>query len=83
MRLLRTIRSPLVQSVRRASSAAGGGKVRRTALYDMHVKAGGTMVEYGGFTMPVLYKSQSIGDSVKWTRTKASLFDVPPPAYEN
>lgn len=34
------------------------------------------MVEYGGFEMPVLYKSQSISDSVIWTRNKASLFDV-------
>jgi glycine cleavage system aminomethyltransferase T len=40
------------------------------------VKEGGTMVEFGGFQMPVQYKGQSISDSVNWTRTKASLFDV-------
>ena len=34
------------------------------------------MVEYGGFQMPIFYKLQSISDSVIWTRTKASLFDV-------
>ena len=77
MRLVRTIGSPIVGQLRYASSSAAGPK-RRTALYDVHVKAGGTMVEYGGFQMPVLYKSQSITDSVKWTRAKASLFDVLP-----
>jgi len=63
--------------VRQFASTSGTG-VRRTALYDIHVKEGGTMVEYGGFQMPILYKSQSISDSVLWTRTRASLFDVFP-----
>jgi hypothetical protein len=65
----------LKSRVRQFASTSGTG-VRRTALYDVHVKEGATMVEYGGFQMPILYKSQSISDSVIWTRTKASLFDV-------
>jgi aminomethyltransferase len=40
------------------------------------------MVEYGGFQMPIYYKSQSISDSVSWTRSKASLFDVRCPLEE-
>lgn len=34
------------------------------------------MVPFGGFSMPVQYKDLSVGDSHKWTREKASLFDV-------
>lgn len=34
------------------------------------------MVPFGGFHMPVQYKDLSISDSHKWTREKASLFDV-------
>jgi aminomethyltransferase len=62
-------------SYRSISSSSAAGP-RKTALHDIHVKNGGNMVEYGGFEMPVLYKSQSISDSVIWTRNKASLFDV-------
>lgn len=60
----------------RQFASAASGPLRRTALYDLHVKEGGTMVEFGGFQMPVQYKDQSISDSVIWTRSKASLFDV-------
>lgn len=60
----------------RQFASASSGPLRRTALYELHVKEGGTMVEFGGFQMPVQYKSQSISDSVIWTRSKASLFDV-------
>ena len=60
-------------------ASASTGPLRRTALYDLHVKEGGTMVEFGGFQMPVQYKGQSISDSVIWTRSKASLFDVSSP----
>lgn len=34
------------------------------------------MVPFGGFEMPVQYGDLSVGDSHKWTREKASLFDV-------
>lgn len=48
----------------------------RTALYDLHVDHGGKMVPFGGFTMPVQYSDLGVGESHKWTREKASLFDV-------
>jgi len=34
------------------------------------------MVPFGGYSMPVQYEDLSIAESHKWTRTKASLFDV-------
>ena len=34
------------------------------------------MVPFAGFSMPVSYFDQSVGESHRWTREKASLFDV-------
>ncbi|GAB7348627.1 hypothetical protein MBLNU459_g7001t1 [Dothideomycetes sp. NU459] len=34
------------------------------------------MVPFGGFLMPVQYSDLGVGESHKWTREKASLFDV-------
>lgn len=34
------------------------------------------MVPFGGYEMPVQYSDLSIGESHKWTREKASIFDV-------
>jgi len=34
------------------------------------------MVPFGAFSMPVQYSDLSVGESHKWTREKASLFDV-------
>lgn len=48
----------------------------RTALYDLHVAHGAKMVPFGGYSMPVQYSDLNIGESHKWTREKASLFDV-------
>ncbi|KAK5168078.1 Aminomethyltransferase, mitochondrial [Saxophila tyrrhenica] len=48
----------------------------RTALYDLHLKHGGKMVEFGGYSMPVQYGDLSITNSHNWTREKCSLFDV-------
>jgi len=85
MRLVGTfphrISSPFKYHVRQFASSDGTA-IRKTALYDIHVKEGGNMVEYGGFQMPIYYKSQSISDSVNWTRSKASLFDVRSPLEE-
>eukprot|EP01135_Chromosphaera_perkinsii_P009348 Nk52_evm24s1737 gene=Nk52_evmTU24s1737 len=50
--------------------------IRRTPLYDFHVENNGQMVDFEGWLLPVNYKGLSIGDSVKHTRSKASLFDV-------
>ncbi|TKX22371.1 aminomethyltransferase-like protein [Elsinoe australis] len=34
------------------------------------------MVPFGGYEMPVQYRDLGVGESHKWTREKASLFDV-------
>ena len=60
-----------------ASHSSDSGKtLKRTALYDLHVANGGQMVPFGGYSMPVQYRDLGIGESHKWTREKASLFDV-------
>ncbi|KAL8820087.1 MAG: hypothetical protein Q9223_001610 [Gallowayella weberi] len=66
----------LLQHNRHASTASGSDTLQRTALHDLHVQHGGKMVPFGGFSMPVQYSDLSVGDSHKWTREKASLFDV-------
>jgi len=60
----------------------GGGKVdqlpdqalKRTPLYDAHVRAGARMVEFGGYLMPVQYSS--ILAEHRAVRTAAGIFDV-------
>lgn len=48
----------------------------KTGLFDLHVANGGKMVPFAGYSMPVQYSGLSVGDSHRWTREKASLFDV-------
>ena len=50
------------------------GKLRRTPLYDAHVALGGRMVPFGGWEMPVQYKS--ILDEARAVRKRAGIFDV-------
>ena len=47
---------------------------RRTPYYDRHVAAGGRMVEFAGFDMPVVYSS--IGEEHRRVRSAVGLFDV-------
>lgn len=61
---------------RSASSLTAEEPLRKTALYDLHVAHGAKMVPFGGFHMPVQYKSQSVLQSHHFTRSHASLFDV-------
>lgn len=63
---------------KRASSSASTnhGGIKRTALHELHVTKGGKMVPFGGYSMPVHYSDLGVGESHKWTREKASLFDV-------
>ncbi|WP_196259535.1 glycine cleavage system aminomethyltransferase GcvT [Pelagibacterium limicola] len=49
-------------------------ELKRTALYDRHVAAGGRMVEFGGYALPVQYSG--IVAEHNHTRSAASLFDV-------
>ncbi|KAL1590246.1 hypothetical protein WHR41_01437 [Cladosporium halotolerans] len=48
----------------------------KTDLYDLHLAHGAKMVPFGGYSMPVQYSDLGVGESHKWTREKASLFDV-------
>lgn len=61
---------------RNASSSSDASKLHRTGLYDLHVASGGKMVPFAGYSMPVQYSDLSLVESHKWTRGKASLFDV-------
>lgn len=63
-------------STRRAATEASTKSLSRTGLYDIHLKHGAKMVPFGGFEMPVQYSDLSVGESHRWTREKASLFDV-------
>jgi aminomethyltransferase len=69
-------RSQTAQSVRFASSATTGEELGKTDLYELHSKYGAKFVPFGGYLMPVQYTDLSIIESHKWTREKASLFDV-------
>ena len=68
----------LLPQCRQASSSAfnSHGGLNRTALHELHVREGGKMVPFGGYAMPVQYSDLGVGESHKWTREKASLFDV-------
>jgi len=64
------------QVIRHASSASNGSSLQRTPLYELHVARNGKMVPFAGYSMPVQYDDLGVGESHKWTREKASLFDV-------
>ena len=49
--------------------------LKRTCLYDYHLKHGAKMVPFAGWEMPVQYK-ESIVDSHNNVRNKAGIFDV-------
>lgn len=49
--------------------------LKRTPLYDEHVKLGGKMVPFAGYEMPVQYPTGIMAEH-NWTRERAGLFDV-------
>ena len=49
--------------------------LNRTQLYDAHVAAGATLVDFGGWEMPIQYPSGIVAEHL-WTRSECSLFDV-------
>lgn len=49
--------------------------MKRTALFDLHVKAGARMVEFAGYEMPVQYQL-GVKKEHLWVRENAGLFDV-------
>ena len=48
--------------------------LKRTPFYDFHVKAGGRMVDFAGWEMPIMYRG--IVDEHEQTRRSGSIFDV-------
>ena len=50
-------------------------ELKRTQLYDVHVQAGATMVDFGGWEMPIQYPSGIVSEHL-YTRHACSLFDV-------
>jgi len=51
------------------------GELKRTQLYEAHLQAGGTMVDFGGWEMPVQYPTGIVAEHL-YTRSVCSLFDV-------
>jgi aminomethyltransferase len=59
----------------RARTFADSADVKKTALYDTHVQAGGKMVPFCGYSLPVQY-TDGLNQSHAQVRTSAGLFDV-------
>ncbi|MCW5722694.1 MAG: glycine cleavage system aminomethyltransferase GcvT [Devosia sp.] len=49
--------------------------LKKTPLYDRHVAAGGRIVPFAGYALPVQYPTGIMSEH-KWTREQAGLFDV-------
>ncbi len=54
--------------------AIDGDNMKKTALYDAHVKSGARIVEFAGYAMPVQY--EGIIAEHSWTRGNVGVFDV-------
>ena len=54
---------------------ASSEDLKQTPLYERHVTAGGRIVPFGGYALPVQYPT-GIMTEHKWTREQAGLFDV-------
>ena len=50
-------------------------ELKRTALYQAHVDAGATMVDFGGWEMPIQYPSGIVAEHL-YTRSHCGIFDV-------
>lgn len=50
-------------------------ELKRTQLYDTHVAAGASMVDFGGWEMPIQYPTGIVAEHL-YTRHFCSLFDV-------
>jgi aminomethyltransferase len=50
-------------------------ELKRTPLYETHVRLGGRIVEFGGFEMPVQYPTGVIKEHMA-VREACGLFDV-------
>ena len=59
-----------------SSAKAAESDLNKTELYDLHVEHKAKMVPFAGYSMPLQYGDMSHVESHKWTREKASIFDV-------
>jgi aminomethyltransferase len=50
-------------------------ELKRTLLYDAHIAAGATMVDFGGWEMPIQYPEGILAEHL-YTRSCCGLFDV-------
>jgi aminomethyltransferase len=64
------------RAARGARRAFATDNLKRTSLYDFHVKSKGTMVDFAGWALPALYTGEALIQSVQRCRTKSSVFDV-------
>ncbi|VDP94683.1 unnamed protein product [Echinostoma caproni] len=49
---------------------------KKTPFYDFHVAENAKLVDFCGFSLPIVYKAQSIIDSHRHVRTNCGIFDV-------
>jgi len=56
-------------------AAAGSEDLKQTPLHERHVAAGGRMVPFAGYALPVQYPPGIVAEH-KWPREQAGLFDV-------
>ncbi len=61
--------------VRQGNDGLSDEELKRTPLYDLHVKLGAKMVPFAGYEMPVQYATGVMAEH-NHTRAKAGLFDV-------
>ncbi|KAG0133598.1 hypothetical protein HOY82DRAFT_556139 [Tuber indicum] len=73
---LRIVVNSKFNAFSRFYSDAAPGTLAKTPLHDLHVVKGAKMVPFAGYSMPVLYSGESVGESHNWVREKAGLFDV-------
>ena len=59
----------------RAKGKNAMNELKRTQLYNLHVEAGATMVDFGGWEMPIQYPDGIVSEHL-YTRHFCSLFDV-------
>jgi len=50
--------------------------LKRTPLYEMHIKYGGMMVDFGGWELPVRYKGKGDLEEHRAVRERVGVFDV-------
>ena len=50
-------------------------ELKRTPLYDAHVAAGATMVDFGGWEMPIQYPAGIVSEHL-YDRKHCGIFDV-------